>query len=80
MGRATTRRRAHFGEPSASHALRRGARLVGRHRTNRDAACTIPDGVVAEVMPPLHPDQLVETVGAGERRWEYPAEIGQRVT
>jgi len=31
-------------------------------------------------MPPLHPDQLVETVGAGERRWEYPAEIGQRVT
>jgi len=31
-------------------------------------------------MPPLHPDQLVETVGAGEHRWEYPAEIGQRVT
>jgi alpha-L-rhamnosidase len=36
--------------------------------------------VVPEVMPPLHPDQLVETVGAGEHRWEYPAEIDQRVT
>jgi alpha-L-rhamnosidase len=39
---------------------------------------TVPDGVEAEVVLPLHPDAAAELVGAGEHSWRYELPVVER--
>lgn len=41
---------------------------------SRRVDVTVPDGTVARVVLPGHPDELVEEVGPGDRTWSYAIE------
>lgn len=51
---------------------------VGRGDVRLDIV--VPQGATAKVILPLHPDDLIEYVGAGPHSWQYPAPQGYGIS
>lgn len=62
------------------HTTVRGEIAVSWRHENGEMAVdvVVPEGADAEVVLPLHPDSLAETVGAGSHSWRYEVPVAQR--
>ncbi|MDR6438696.1 alpha-L-rhamnosidase [Paenarthrobacter nicotinovorans] len=68
---ASARHLTPFGEAAVSWR-------IADHKVTVDV--TVPDGATADVVLPLHPENLKEQVGPGKHRWSYDIPAGRNET